>query len=68
MNSNSFQFQRLSPDGVEKIHDASLEILEVRLQSIWDKTEPKLLEYFSDRIERPRPFSVNFQGPPSPVS
>ena len=31
----------------------------VRPQSIWDKTEPKLREYFPLRIERPRPFGVN---------
>ncbi len=40
----------------------------VRPQSIWDKTEPKLREYFSLRIEGPQPSGVSPQVPFSPVS
>ena len=40
----------------------------VRPQSIWDKSEPKLREYFSLRIERPRPFAMSSQVPLSSVS
>ncbi len=37
-------------------------------QNIWDKTELKLREYFSLRIEGPWPSGVSPQVPFSPVS